>query len=287
MTRYILPIILLSVFSCTSNTQDQDGDWALRSTENIFHSENGNEKIQIVYSTQHMGVSSYTDTSIIAQQYMDTLLLDEVWYNLTDGDTIKWSHAINKFSSEGLLIEEIDSVNGTLRSHFLSFYENSLLQKQESLAMIPGYNDQGEITGYDTLKSVNHYYYDGNNRLINAMTLERDELSFQLARVTKFDTTFTYNQFDERGNIIQRVSISNRDTTSVSMTEYDELDREIKSVMASLDLGTSTITSEYDDRGNVISELHILDAFSILTLTEFDEQNRPVVRRIYEPKNSY
>lgn len=287
MTRYILPILLLSVFSCTSNTQDQETDWKLRNTEDIFHSEKGNEKTQVIYSTQHTGTSRYTDTSIVVQQYMDTLLLEEISYNVEDGDTIKWSHTVNRYNSDGLLVEEIDSTNGRLMHHVLKFYQNSKLQRSESLYVIPNYNDKGELTAPDTARSIIYPYYDSDNRLVSGMTLTRDELSFQLAGITKFDTTFFFYQFDSLGNNIRSIGIVNGDTTSLTMSEYDELHREVKLVMASLDLGIFTTISEYDDRGNIISQHDISEAFSILTLTEFDEQNRPVIQKIYEPKNSY
>lgn len=284
MIRYFQLTLVFIFFSCSSNKQDELDNWELSSSEMIQHNERENQKFQVVYSTLNTGILSFIDTTLVIQTFKDTLLIEEIHYNIEDGDSTKWSHHINRYNSSGQLTEEIDSVDGALRHHSLNFYNENKLVRSEYLVIIPDYNDMMELVGTDTMKSEVLSFYDELGTCTRVIALSIDELSSQLTGTTKIDSTLTFNQFDYQNRKIATVTLMNGDTTSMSRTEYDEKGREIKMVDASLEFGANSFQFEYDERGNVITKLTISDDFSELIRTEFDELNRPLKRQTYRPK---
>ena len=283
MIQYFQLILVFIFFSCSVNEQNEQDNWELDSSETIQHIELENQKIQVIYSTLNTGVLSFIDTSLVVQTFEDTLLIEEINYNLVDGDTSKWAHHINRYNSSGQLKEEIDSVDGALRHHSMNFYEQTKLVRSEYLTIIPDYNDMMELVGTDTMKSELLSFYDELGRCSRVIALSKDELTSELTGTLKIDSTLIFNQFDDQNRKIASITLTNGDTTSISKTEYDQYGREIKIIDASLKFGGNSYQYEYDERGNVTSEL-MINEFSLLIRTEYDMQNRPVKRQTYRPK---
>ncbi|MEQ8556407.1 MAG: hypothetical protein RIC06_06280 [Cyclobacteriaceae bacterium] len=284
MIRIFQLTLVFIFFFCSSKEQTEQANWELENTETIEHFQQGNQKIQVIYSTLNTGLFYFTDTSIVVQTFNDTLLVEEIHYNLEDGDSTIWSRHINRYNSSGLLTEEIDSMDGALRHHSVNFYEQNKLVRSEYLDILPNYNDMMELVGTDTMKSEVLSFYDEHGRCTRVIALNIDELSSALTGTTKIDSTLTFNQFDDNNRKIGSVTLFDGDTTSMSRTVYDEQGREIKMIDASLELGANSIQFEYDERGNVKTELMISDDFKQLIRTEYNEQNRPVKRETYRPK---
>lgn len=284
MTRILQVTFLFLFFSCSLSEQTEQGNWELDNSETIEHFEEENQKAQVISTTYNTQLSNFVDTSIIVQKFEDTLLIEEIQYNLEDGDSTKWSHHFNRYNSSGQLTEEIDSVNSALRQRSLNFYEQNRLFRTELLVIIPEYNEMMELVGTDTIKSEVLSFYDELGRCAKVIALSKNELASELTGTPKIDSTLTFNQFDDQNRKIASVTLANGDTTSMYRTEYDEYGREIKTVDTSLEFGVTSFQFEYDERGNVTSELMISDDFSQLTRTEYDEQNRPIKRQTYRPK---
>lgn len=270
--------------SCTSKTQDVLDEWSLERSEQIEHQKKGNLKYQTIYSAFNSGSISFTDTTVIVQKYKDSLLIEEVEYNIESGDSTKWRHHINGYNANGLIVNETDSVNGSLRHQNSNFYKENRIQRSEFISIMPDYNESMELTGTDTVSSIVHSYYDEAGRCIRVMALSKDRLSSKLTGIDKFDSTLTFNQFDEQSNKIGSITLVNGDTSSISKRQYDEFGRETSIGDASLQFGTSKLSYVYDEKGNRTSELLISDNFTELTVTQFDELNRPIIRKTYKPK---
>ncbi len=278
----IFPLALLFLFfSCTPNDSAEQDGWVLDSSEIIEHQEYDNRKIQVIYSTGNTDLLKDYDTSVVVQTFRDTLLLEEIHYNLIDGDSTKWSQRINRYNSSGLLIEEINSSDRALQYHHLYSYEQEKLIRTESVSILPNYNDMMEITRLDTLRSVSHQFYNTEGKCTRSITLSKDELTYELTGTTKLDTVKTFNQFDSKGNKVQSFSTQFGDTTFISRSEFDTYNREVTNVTYSAEYGLSTMKYQYDKRGNVISEITVSADFSHRILTEYDKQNRPISRKTY------
>ncbi|MFY0628632.1 MAG: hypothetical protein JXR07_20205 [Reichenbachiella sp.] len=284
MIRYIQLAFTFSILSCSSNNENLLSEWELYNTEVIEYSQQGNKKIQTIYSTRNTQTLGSSDSSVIIQHFKDTLLVEKVQYNLEHGDSIKWLHVINRYNTDRLLIERIDSLDGSFFHQSLYSYLNGQLLRSEFLAIVPTYNKAKELINTDTTRTVVHSYYNDNGKCIKVMALVKNELLTKNTRTIKFDTTLTFIEVDKNGNDIQAVSTSKGDTTSLTKTEYDEFNRKVKFIETSLQFGTNTLKYEYDDNGNRTSELLNSDGFNELIITDFDEQNRPINRNTYRPK---
>lgn len=291
MIRYFKIAIVTILLSCSAKEQNDIHNWEISNTEMFEHLESGNHRYQLIYSIMNFSQMAFIDTSLIVKTYKDSLLLEEVHYNLVEGDTIKWSHHINRYNSENQLIEEIDSVNGLLQNHSLYFYQLENLVRSDYLFLFSNYNEGMELIGIDTLKSEVLSFYDEQGKCIKLVSLSKNQVASELFEAEKIDTTFTFNQFDEFNREVGSYSLLNRDTISMSRTEYDNYGRELMKIMVSKELGRITVQFKYDENGNMISELTLSDKFNELILTEFDEQNRPIKRETYRPNtlanNSY
>ena len=284
MIRIFQLTIVFAFLSCSSSEQSEQDNWELESTETIEHFQKGNQKIQVIYSTLNTGLLNFQDTSIIVTTFRDSLILEEIQYNLEDGDSSVWSRHINTYNSSGQLTQEIDFVDGSLRNKSLNFYDKDKLVRTELLAIIPDYNEMMELIGADTMKSEVFSFYDDLGRCSRVLALSKDELYSALTGTTRIDSTLTFNEFDNQNRNIQSLTLVNGDRTGITKIEYDELGRELKVKTVSIDIGTNSLQFEYDDRGNVTSKLMISDVFKQLIRTEYDEQNRPVKRETYRQK---
>ncbi len=271
------------LFSCATKSQNDRPVYSLKSSETIEYIDNGVHKIQIVYSTLYAGLHTIYDTSIVLQHYKDALLLEEIHYNIENGDSVKWHHYISRYDSNNVLVAEIDSIDGSLRYQNLFFYDNAKLHYSEHLAIFPKYNETMELIGTDTMRSTVYSFYNNEGQCDKVMELSKNELASELFGDIRYDTTLTFNEFDERSNRINSVSLQSGDTTSITKMEYDQLNRETKFIDASFEFGVSTIKYEYDERGNTIADLYISDDFSQRTEIEYDETNRPIKRREFRP----
>jgi hypothetical protein len=281
MNRTLHLFLIIALFSCSPKTQKALPDWTLDSSEIIQYFDKTNEEIQVIHTNFHTKAFSFLDTTIIIKRFEDSLLLEEINYNLENGDSIKWFHQINKYSSEGNLIEQIDSMEGALSNWRLLFFEGNVLTRSEQLSVFPEYNDSMELIRTDSLKSINYNFYDHEGQCIKVMTLNRDELSLNLTGIIRFDTSFTFNQFDEFRHQIGSATLLRNDTTSFSKTTYDSLGQTIMIADVDLEFGYTLSMYEYDEQGNKISDLIIFDDSARQTKTEFDELGRPISRKNY------
>jgi hypothetical protein len=284
MIKYIKLVSFIFLLSCSEQEQNELDNWELTDTDIIEHLENRNQKIEIIYSTWNKGALNFNDTSLVVKTFTDTLLNEEVNYNIEDGDTIKWRHQINLYNSADQLTEEIDSVRGEIRSHHLHFYKENQLVRSENLFTFPLYNDHMEQIGTDTSRSVTLSFYNNQGKCDRVISMKKNELLSALEGTLKFDSTFTFNQFDDQGRRIGAISLMNGDTISMYRTEYNELGQKTKMIDASLEFGRTTFQFEYDKNGNVISELMLSDDYADLILTDYDDQNRPIKKRTYQPQ---
>lgn len=286
MFRYFILTIIIALPSCSLKNKGELPDWILENSELIEHTEISNQKIQIVYSTLNIGDLRILDTSIVVQTFRDTLLFEEINYNIKNGDSIKWSRHINEYNANGLVINEIDSVNGLLRFQSMNFYKNRKIQRSEIMTNFPNYNDSIEMINSDTMRStfISFYNYNTLGKCNMMMAVNKDELSFKLTGSTKYDTTLTFNQFDEQSNQIGSVTLINGDTTSMSRAEFDNFGRKTSFITADMEFGATTFRYEYDEQGNKTSELFISDDFKNLILTKYDRLNRPIIRKKYRSK---
>jgi YD repeat-containing protein len=268
--------------ACSSIEEKKEDDWRPVSTERIEHTDVGNMKIQVIYSTLNIDLLDVTDTSIIIQKFDENLLIEKIHYKLVDGDSSKWLHTINNYNFEGRLTEEIDSANGSLMRHELHFYENDTLVRSESLTVFPNYNDSMQLISYDTTRIIQFSYYDDEGRRNRVMSLYKDELTSKLNGTMILDTAISFIEYDEQGNRTRSISITNGDTASIALSEYDEFNREIKSTDISEEIGLTTLQFEYDEQGNRISELLHTNYFKELTLIKYNELNRPISQTRYK-----
>lgn len=276
MYRLIKFVLLLNLFSCSSGDRLEIPGWKLYSTESLKHSETDREKIQVIISLLHTGILSFSDTTLVVQQFIDSLLTEEIEFKLDNNDSTKWSHHVRNYNSLGLLTEKIDSLDGHLSQHSKFYYEDRRETRAEHLDLLPNYSEAGDLIYFDTLSSIVHSYYDKNGKCDRVMALSKDQLKSQFEGATSYDTTITYHQFDKNGNNVKSISISRGDTTSISTVEYDELNRQVK-LLSPL----SRVEFKYDASGNVVSELLYFGKFAELLVTEFDAQNRPTKRKRY------
>ena len=282
----ILQLALLSLLiSCNSIAQDELSDYKLESTDMIQHQKKGDSKIQIEYSTLIVEGMNITDTSVMIQNFKDTLLTEEIEYNLVNGDSIKWAHVIKSYNPDGFLTEVIDSLDGSLRRHEVHFYENGDLVRSDFLTVIPRYNNQIVQTNSDTMRSTVYCFYNKNGEHFKSISVSKNELSV-LTGTVQYDSTVTFNTFDEYGNIVLRTSLTNGDTTNISRTDYDKLGREILIIDGSIEFGITTMEFKYDQSGNEIYELINSGGYKSLTITSYDSQNRPIKRKNYSEKTT-
>ncbi|WKK77633.2 hypothetical protein QYS49_11335 [Marivirga salinae] len=267
--------------SYTSKGQSILDNWDLKWTETFDHIKNGNERIKIIYSSFNTNTEliKLIDTSVIVRKYQDALFLEKIHYKLENGDSIKWQHQINRYNKTSQLVEEIDSVDGLIQEHKINFYKNTELRRTEYLSIRPDYNDQMEIVDVDTVQLEILKYYDEKGKCNRIVTLNKSKLKGR----NKIDTTVTYNKFDLKNRLIGAINIQENDTISTTKFQYDELGREIKQTHSSLH-GSNSFEYEYDKQGNVISELIEVGKYTTLILTEFDDQNQPVIRKTFRPK---
>ena len=99
--QYYFLVFFTVIFSCSSEKKNELDNWEPISTERIEHATWRGQNIQVIYSTANAGLLSSVDTSLKVEIYHDSLLLEEIDYDIYSGDTTKWSHHINQFNSTG------------------------------------------------------------------------------------------------------------------------------------------------------------------------------------------
>lgn len=281
MHKSLLLITLIFISSCSSENREELSNWTLETVEEIEYLNTSPQRTQVIYSESRAYLSSSIDTILKIQSYSDDLLLEEIEYNLYSGDTLKWSHHINRYDTSGLLLEEIDSVNGTLRHYTINHYEKSRIERSQNLDLIPNYDDMMEVIGADTFKSEAQNFYDRAGRLFKVITISNDEDYLRLTGKTKLDSTVTVFDFDSKDRRVSSYTLVAGDTTFISKTEYDQYDRVTKVIDGGIHTGLNIYEYEYDEKGNRTSELLLTDYLKELIRTEYDEYNRPIKRSIY------
>ena len=281
MHKSLILSILVLISFCSSEIGNESGNWTLERVEEIEHLNTSPQRTQVIFSESRTYLSSSIDTILRIQSYSDGILLEEIEYNLYSGDTLKWSHHINRYDTSGLLLEEIDSVNGTLRHYTINHYEKSRIERSKNLDLIPNYDDMMEVIGADTFKSEVLNFYDRAGRLFKVITIRNDDDYLRLNGKTKLDSTVTFFDFDSKDRRVSSYSIVVGDTTFISKTEYDQYDRVTKVIDGGIHTGLNIYEYEYDEKGNRTSELLITDYLKELIRTEYDEFNRPIKRSIY------
>lgn len=283
--RHLFILLVLSTFSYPSISQEKVVDWSLFETEIIIYSIKGNQEVQTIYKTQDYGNRLVVDTSIIVRYFSDTLLLEEIGYNIKLGDSTKWAHKINKYSNDGRKLEEIDSVHGALTSHNFFLYENGKLTQEQRLSITMVWDETLKAIAKDTVKTTVVRSYDQEGRCIKVQASTLKTPSSNQVESIRYDIVDTYNEFDEHSNLKSHIIIQNGDTAGKSQYEYNEIGLRIKTV-DTLPFGTATSRFKYDELGNQISYQVTSDQYNVLIKTTFDDQNRVVSKKTYLPKES-
>lgn len=281
MTRIVLLLLPFLYVSCSSTIDNELDGRTLMKTEIIQHSSKGSTRYQVIYSTLTAQGISFQDTSAIIQHFRDSLLLEEIRYDILDSDSIKWSHKIQRYNSSGLLISETDSIEGQLSRQSLFEYKDGRLSKNSHFTILVDYNDLMEQTGLDTVDVSDYYHYDDDGNVSKIVSLRRNKFSESLTGLSKMDTTITQNQYDDDGNKIGSTAIKNKEIINSMTTEYDEAGRKIRVEESTLGFGSIITRYKYDKQGNLIFEERKSEESNELTSTSFDSQNRPIKRKTY------
>jgi YD repeat-containing protein len=278
LIRNIPIACVISVFTWACTVPATERNWILEHSEIIEHHEQPGKKIQTVYSTMYSGPISWNDSSMIVQQYVDSLLIDEVEYQVENGRPIVRRHQLKEYNADGTVSMEIDSIDGSLRSRRLYFYEDGKLRRLERLIVLPDYDGEMQIVGMDTTRSTLIYLYDETGKPGRVIAIEKDELASALHGTVKYDTSVTYKQFDAGSRETLSFEVTDGDTTFTRRIDYDSLGRTIAELEVSVQSGLTAMKFEYDTRGNRVSERFITDELESLTTTEYDSLNRPIKR---------
>ncbi|MTI22764.1 hypothetical protein E1176_17160 [Fulvivirga sp. RKSG066] len=288
MNKITLLLFFLTIVSCNSKSNNDSESnkpkWKQVRTESIQYIPQQGDLTKILISTFDTGGELVTDTTIIYQAFKDTLLIEEIKFNLFMGDTTKWRHRVMQYDINGNKIHEIDSVNGTLRGKYSYYFEKGLLTKSNTLGLIPQLevvNGQMKTNGFDTIQFERFEYYDSgiNHKTI---TVEENKLKSKLTQNVSFDTTYTFHEYDGSNRLQRSISVVDSDTTSISVFEYDESGNEIKFILATESDGFHIIQSKFDELNNKVSETFQDDVMTQRTEFIYENNGRVIQRKIYE-----
>ncbi|MEQ9230933.1 MAG: hypothetical protein RIF46_09620 [Cyclobacteriaceae bacterium] len=266
-------------------------DYVLESTEIIEHYEFGNQKIQTIYKSLNTGLLTFLDTSVVFQFYDDSLLLEEIQYDLKDGDSTKWSHKILTYNTFGQIASEVDSLEGYLMSRSIYYYQGNKEMKADFFMARPKYDESMNKIGWQINESTILSFYNDSGQCFKTVGLSKNELASEFFGET-YDSTITFHKYDDQQNRIKSISLEGTDTTNIITVEYDKQNRErvlISKVKGidSLTVGNSKHHYEYDERNNRIREHIIFGDYEDLMIIYYDQLNRPIKREYYRPKNAY
>ncbi len=279
---YMSLLLCVACLSCNSPEKRVEPGWELREEVSIAYTDRPGKKIQLLYSWQNiMGIDLF-DTTIIEQYYSSGWLREQVHYRVENGDTLRVSREINRYDPQGNLTEKIDSVEGSLRSFDRYEYEQDKLRQSESLVIFPDYDESGEPDQADTIKTREHHYYTTEGLKYKTLVLSDYGLQQALNGTGVIDSVFLFYEYDGRGNVHRSIQILNGDTTAMSLISYDEKGRQIRRTDSSVEMGYMITEFEYDADGNQTVEIILSEQFNEGTITEYDGNNRAVLKRRYK-----
>ncbi len=273
----LMPLLLALQVACNFSPIKDDYEWLEESYEEIQYGKKGEYDIEIKYTTTAVGLLKLRDTAVVIRRYQDTLLLEEIQYNIEEGDSIIWSESFKEYDSLDRIIRYTESTGFSGKSVTTYSYQEGK-RKQLLVAMMPLRNDDMEVTGFDTLKHTYIELYDSRGNQIETLFIRTDEISSDLIGEAVVDSIMTFNQYNDKQKRINSVTVDAGDTIAYSQLEYD-LAGNLQTVLDVMkEFGIATTTYEYDDNGNITLETYISDDFVYRTKTEYDALGRPARR---------
>lgn len=285
MRLILLTFLLFVLVSCKQESKLKP-DYIFVRSEVIEHFMNGENKTQLVKTSFSNGEELIIDSIVIVKSYNSEKLVEQVEYNIEQGDSIIRRHLVNEYSNNNNLISEMDSVDGLL-SRMSNYYFNSGKEIRAEHLNILYVQDYGkasiEVISVDTLRSIVYSYYDENGNCTTSKAVSMDNVLSGLYEEVTPDTTISYHSYDERGNKVKTISTTGVDTISVSTVQYNEANKVIADISVSNEYGTTMMQFEYDELGNKFTEVITADGISERTDYKYDSANRVISSITYKP----
>lgn len=285
MRLILLTFLLFVLVSCKQESKLKP-DYIFVRSEVIEHFMNGENKTQLVKTSFSNGEELIIDSIVIVKSYNSEKLVEQVEYNIEQGDSIIWRHLVNEYSTNDNLISEMDSVDGLL-SRMSNYYFNSgkeIRAEHLNILYVQDYEKASfEVISVDTLRSIVYSYYDENGNCTTSKAVSMDNVLSGLYEEVTPDTTISYHSYDERGNKVKTISTTGVDTISVSTVQYNEANKVIADISVSNEYGTTMMQFEYDELGNKFTEVITADGISERTDYKYDSANRVISSITYKP----
>ena len=284
MRLILLTFLLFVLVSCKQESKLKP-DYIFVRSEVIEHFMNGENKTQLVKTSFSNGEELIIDSIVIVKSYNSEKLVEQVEYNIEQGDSIIWRHLVNEYSTNDNLISEMDSVDGLL-SRMSNYYFNSgkeIRAEHLNILYVQDYEKASfEVISVDTLRSIVYSYYDENGNCTTSKAVSMDNVLSGLYEEVTPDTTISYHSYDERGNKVKTISTTGVDTISVSTVQYNEANKVIADISVSNEYGTTMMQFEYDELGNKFTEVITADGISERTDYKYDSANRVISSITYK-----
>lgn len=286
MKFHLLSVIVICILavSCIPDSKYSYMGKSPTRIESFKYEMNGADSITIVNTTNFTYDKSGEKSLEVIITKVDSLnrsIIKES-YEINEGDSILFQTQRNLYDIDWNLIEGYDS-SFSFYSHRLSEFQNGKethsISRHFMLKEEYYFNDL-ETPEYDSIdfESTKFYEDDLLKQVYSVQTDWSITSNISSAKPSETRSVFTY----KNGKINRIYDIEQNDTVSVMGYKYDNLGREIASVISGKISESYIRLTAYDENGNIMYEKSYAEYGNEIVFFKYDQLNR-IIEKVYFP----